>query len=120
MQHFRQFGVVVLLLVSCLAPAVACMVPNAEMNTQERVCCRTMKNQCGQMAMPASHSCCQKTPPSVHDSALDTKTVALHPVAITAAWLAVSEPTSVIAGWVEHSDYSPPQSPPSTVSVLRI
>jgi hypothetical protein len=123
MKRLRQFGVLVLLLVSCLAPAMACMVPTAEMSTQERACCRMMKNQCGQMAMPVSHSCCQKTPPSVHDSALDTKTVAVHPVAITATWLAVSEmlnPTSVIAGWVEHSDYSPPKPPPSTVSVLRI
>jgi hypothetical protein len=25
------------------------MVPNAEMSTEERACCRTMKGQCGQM-----------------------------------------------------------------------
>ena len=74
MRILRQFGVLVLLLVSCLAPAMACMVPNAQMSTQERACCRMMKNQCGQMGMPASHGCCQKTPPSVHDNALDTKT----------------------------------------------
>jgi len=47
MRVIRQFGVLVLLLVSCLAPAMACMVPNAEMSTQERTCCRMMKNQCG-------------------------------------------------------------------------
>jgi hypothetical protein len=29
----RQFGVLVLLLVSCMAPAMACMVPDAQMNT---------------------------------------------------------------------------------------
>jgi hypothetical protein len=55
--------VLVLLLVSCLAPAMACVVSNAEMNTEERACCRMMKNQCEQMDnMPASHGCCQKTP----------------------------------------------------------
>ena len=66
----RQFGALILLLVTCMAPAMACMVPGAEMSTQERACCRTMKNQCGQMGMPASHGCCQKAPPSVHDNAL--------------------------------------------------
>jgi hypothetical protein len=102
---------------------MACMVPNAQMSTQERACCRTMKNQCGQMEMPASHGCCQKTPPSVHDNALDTKTVALHPVAITTIWLTAYElltPASVFAGRVEHADYSPPKPPPATVSILRI
>lgn len=28
--------------------------------------------------------------------------------------------TSAVAGWVEHPDYSPPTSPPATVSILRI
>ncbi len=90
MKALRQFGVLVLLLVSCLTPAMACMVPNTAMSTQERACCRMMKNQCGQMEMPASHGCCQKAPPSVHDNALN--------------------PASAVAGWVEHPDYSP-QSP---------
>jgi hypothetical protein len=123
MRVLRQFGVLVLLLVTCLAPAMACMLPDAAMSTQERACCRMMKNQCGQMGMPASHGCCQKTPPSVHDNALDTKTVALHPVAITTIWLVTSElldPTTAVAGWVEHPEYSPPKSPPSAVSILRI
>src|SRR6202051_1640213 len=123
MHVLRQLGVLVLLLVSCLAPAMACMVPNAEMNAQERACCRMMKNQCGQMEMPASHGCCQKTPPTVHDNALDTKAVTFHPVVAPAIWLVAFElgkPTSADIGWVEHPDYSPPKSPPSTISILRI
>jgi hypothetical protein len=122
MRVLRQFGVL-LLLVSCLAPAMACMVPNAEMSTQERACCRMMKNQCGQMEMPASHGCCQKTPASVHDNALDTKTVTSQPVVAAVIWLTTTElvsPTSAVIGWVEHPDYSPPKSPPSTISILRI
>jgi hypothetical protein len=82
-----------------------------------------MKNQCEQMGMPASHGCCQKTPPSVHDNALDTKTAALHSVAITTIWLTTYEllmPASGVAGRVEHPDYSPPKAPPATVSILRI
>lgn len=123
MRIFRQFGVSVLLLVSCLVPAMACMVPNAEMSTQERACCRMMKNQCGQMEMPASQNCCQKVPPSVHDNALATQSMVFQPVIIPVIWLAAPElvnPTSTIVGWVEHPDYSPPESPPSTISNLRI
>ena len=123
MKGFRQFGVLILLLVSCVAPVMACMVPDAQMNAQERACCRTMSNQCGQAEMPASHGCCQKTPPSVHDNALDTKPVTFHPVVVPVIWLAAPElvnPTSAVAGWVEHVDYSLPKSPPSAISILRI
>jgi hypothetical protein len=123
MGALRQFGVLVLLLASCLTPAMACMIPGAQMSTEERACCRMMQNQCGQMEMPASHGCCQKTPPNVYDNALDSKAVTLHPVAITVIWLTSPEllnPTTSVTGWVEHHDYSPPQSPPSTISILRI
>jgi hypothetical protein len=124
MKSLRQFGVLILMLVSCLAPAMACMVPAAEMNAQERAaCCRMMKNQCGQMEMPASHGCCQKIPLGVHDNALDTKVTNFHPVAVPVIWLAAFElmsPTSSVTGWVEHLDDSPPKSPPSTISILRI
>jgi hypothetical protein len=119
----RQFGVLVLLLVSCLAPAMACMVSNAEMNAEEQACCRMMKNQCGQMEMPSSHGCCQKTPLGVHDNALDTKTVTVHPVIAPVVWLAtfrIVNPPLTVIGWAEHPEYSPPKSPPSTNSILRI
>jgi hypothetical protein len=103
---------------------MACLVPDAQMNTEERACCRTMKNQCGQTNnMPASHGCCQKTPPSFRDNALDTKAVTFHPLGVPVIWLAALElvnPTSSVTGWVESSDYSPPKSPPSTISILRI
>jgi len=124
MKAFRQFGALILLLVSCVAPAMACMVPNVEMSTQERACCRMMKNQCGQMDnMPASHGCCQKIPPGVHDNALNTKAMTFHPAVVPVIWLATVEmvnPATAVIGRVEHPDYSPPKSPPSTVSILRI
>jgi hypothetical protein len=123
MRVLRQFGVLVLLLASFLAPAMACMVPNAAMSAEERACCRLMKNQCGQMEMPASHGCCQKTPLGVHDSTLDTKVTNFHPVAAPVVSLAAFElvySTSSVAGWVEGSDDSPPDSPPPTISILRI
>lgn len=124
MKAFRQFGVLLLLLVSCLTPAMACVVSNTEMNAEERACCRMMKNQCGQMDnMPASHGCCQMTPSGVRDNALDTKAAKFHPAVAPVIRLAAVElvtPKSVVTGWVEHPDYSPPKSSPSTISILRI
>lgn len=123
MKALRQFGVLVLLLVSCVAPAMACMIPDAQMNTEERACCRMMKNQCAQVEMPASHGCCQKTPLGVRDNALDTKVTNFYPVAAPIIWLTafgLVNSTSSVAGWVEHPDDSPPQSPPATISILRI
>jgi hypothetical protein len=123
MKAARQFGIVLLLLVSYLTPAMACMVSDVQMNAEERACCRTMKNQCEQMGMPASHGCCQKAPRSVNDSALDTKAVSYHPIAVAVILLTSADwfhPPLVTAGWIEQSDYSPPQSPPSSISVLRI
>lgn len=123
MKAARQFGIVLLLLVSYLTPAMACMVSNVQMNAEERACCRAMKNQCAQMGMPASHGCCQKTTQSAQNDALDTKTVIYHPVAVAVIWLSAGEWLSlnpVATGLVEHADYSPPQSPPTTISVLRI
>ena len=123
MRVLRQLGVLLLLFMSCLAPAMACMIPDAQMTTQERDCCRIMKDQCGQLEMPASHGCCQTTPQSIRDSALDTKAVAFHPAILPVIWLATVEqlkPASAAIGWLEHPDFSPPKPPPTTISILRI
>ncbi|HEX4155984.1 MAG TPA: hypothetical protein VHY48_10250 [Acidobacteriaceae bacterium] len=102
---------------------MACMVPDAQMSAQERACCRMMNSHCGQTEMPASHGCCQITPTNLCDSALDAKTVAFHPVVVPVIWLAASElanPIAAVTTWVDRPNYTPPKSPPSTVSILRI
>ncbi|MBB6144316.1 hypothetical protein HNQ77_002268 [Silvibacterium bohemicum] len=99
------------------------MAPNAEMNAEERACCRAMHNQCEQMDMSGSQGCCQKTPASVHDNALDTKAVVFHPAVAHVIWLAAFElvnPYVTVIGWVEHPGYSLPKSPPTSISILRI
>jgi hypothetical protein len=123
MKALRQLGVLVVLLASTLSPVMACMVPAARMTTEERACCRMMNYQCGQMQMSKSTGCCQKVAPSGFDNALTTRPSSLHPVTVPAVWLAACQlvnPASSVAGWVEHRDYSPPKSPPSTISILRI
>lgn len=93
------------------------------MTTEERACCRMMQNRCGEMEMPASHGCCQKTPQSSLDKALVTKATNYHPVAVWIVWLAVHERLQLsrfTSGWTDRPDDSPPQFPPGSVSVLRI
>ena len=80
MRCLRQFGALLLLLVSCVAPAMACMAPAAQMTVEERACCRMMKSQCGQTEMPASHDCCKKTPGTLADNAFRTDTASFHPL----------------------------------------
>lgn len=123
MRVARQFGIVLLLLVSYLTPAMACVVSNVQMNPEERACCRAMKNQCEQMGTSASHGCCQKAPKSAQDNALDTKAVSYHPVAVVVLWLSAAEWLNlnpIVTGFVQRTDYSPPQPPPGSIYVLRI
>ncbi|QNI30873.1 hypothetical protein H7849_17355 [Alloacidobacterium dinghuense] len=123
MKAARQFGIIILLLVSYLTPAMACMVSDVQMNAEERACCLAKKNHCEQMGMPASHGCCQKTPKSAQDNALDTKAVTYHLVALAVDWLSATDSliaNPVATGLVEHADASPPQPPLSFISVLRI
>lgn len=123
MRFLRQLGVIYLLLISSVAPVMACMRVDAQMSAPERACCRMMKNQCGDMQMPASHGCCHKTLQSVDQNALNAKTVALPPFAaivVTMAAFDLLVPNSASAEWVESPQYSPPKSPPSSISVLRL
>jgi hypothetical protein len=119
----RQLGAILLLLVSCVAPAMACMAPDAEMTVEERACCHMMKSDCGQMEMPASHDCCKKTSGTLQASALKSDSVSFHPVVVVEAGVSSFDlfpPHDATDGWVQRPEHSPPESPPSTISVLRI
>jgi hypothetical protein len=119
----RQIGVWVLLAVSSLTPAMACVLPGAQLTAEERACCRTMHEQCGQMDMPGSHSCCHKAAPSAYDSAPVTKVDTHHLFSASIIWITVSDLPNVGSSSIERieqHDYSPPQSPPSAISILRI
>jgi hypothetical protein len=122
-KSFRQFGAVLLLFVSFVAPAMACMAPDAEITTEERACCRMMKNDCGQMEMPASHYCCKKTPGTVHDSALRSDSVSVHPLVAVPVWVSSLDlfpPQDITNGWFQRREHSPPKPPPSIISTLRV
>lgn len=122
-KSLRQFGAILLLLVSCVAPAMACMSPDAQMTVEEQACCRMMKSQCGQMDMPGSHDCCKKAPSTVHDNALKTDPVSVHAAVFVAIWVSVLQleaPGGVAQTWLTRPEHSPPKPPPSILSVLRV
>jgi hypothetical protein len=122
-KSLRQFGAVLLLLVSFVAPAMACMAPDAQMTVEEQACCRMMKSQCGQMEMPGSNDCCKKVRPAVHDNALKTDTVSFHPAVFVTLWVSSFDllaPQAVAEGWLPRPEHSPPKSPPSIISSLRV
>lgn len=122
MRKLRQFGVLVLLGLISLSPAIACETPSALMTPAERACCRMMHNQCDQMDMSASRGCCKSLPSNVY-AAPPTKVEILLRLVIPVSGLIQCEllsPFSSSREWVEHHNYSPPNSPTSTVSILRI
>jgi len=93
------------------------------MTASERACCRMMKNHCGDMGMLASHSCCQKDLTSIHDQALQSKAVVLHPVVVFVLSFLATEGWSAdaaLASWMNDPQYSQPESPPSSVTILRV
>ena len=119
----RQFGAVLLLVVSFVAPAMACMAPDSGMTVAERACCRTMKNDCGQMEMAVSHDCCRRNLSALYDSALSTDFVSYHPVIAIAVWtlpLDLFPPYDIAKSWIPRPEHSPPKPPPSIISVLRV
>lgn len=103
-------------------PAIACVLPGVSLTPAERECCHHMAEQCGQAAMPATHSCCQTK--SHHSDALPqasaavpTRHLAIAAVAVHAVLvLPVADPSRIAVCL-----HSPPLDPDSSsISVLRI
>lgn len=123
MRVFGRMGVVALMLVSFLTPAMACLIPGTSMTAQERACCRRMGSECGEVGMPAMHSCCQRSLPGIRDKVVETKSAAVYPFALVAVTLTSFEvviPAPSTYARMESADSSLFGSPPSSVSILRI
>jgi hypothetical protein len=57
---FAKLASVFLLVWMFAAPAMACLLPIAQLTQEEKACCRRMAGMCDEMAKNTSHSCCQK------------------------------------------------------------
>src|ERR1700730_8228108 len=123
MRIVRHFGVILLLLLSCAAPLMACVTPEDQMTAAERACCRIMHNQCAQMGMPSSQDCCAKAPRAPLENAIRSNPVRFEPVAALVMWVAsfhVLAQDSVSQAWIQNPEHWPPKSPPLSITVLRI
>lgn len=103
---------------------MACMLPGAQMSEQELACCRMMKGDCGHMQMPSGQDCCQKVPQTSYENAMQWKTPSFHPIVVFALYVATwdtSPSALLLTGAFAHPDaYPPPESPPPTISILRV
>jgi len=55
-----KFASAFLLLWLFASPAMACLLPGAQLSQEEKECCRSMVGMCDDMARNTSHSCCVK------------------------------------------------------------
>src|SRR3954453_5791247 len=123
MCSWRQIAMALSVVLSLLAPTMVCAFPNARMTPEEHSCCRQMKGRCGSMNMPASHNCCHKGIQAGHVEALQPKSASYHPAISFISALAsagVCADTLLVYQSADTSQHSPPTSPPTFISVLRI
>jgi hypothetical protein len=55
-----KFVPIFLLIWLLVSPAMACLVPTAQLTPAEMACCRNMAGMCDEMGKTSSHSCCAK------------------------------------------------------------
>src|SRR5215469_16618007 len=86
----RHLAAILMVVLMSGAPTMACAMADAPMTPAERACCRMMKNQCGDMQMSDSRSCCQKAPHTADATAPQWKVSELHGLTLTVAVYAVT------------------------------
>lgn len=116
--RFAVFGLIAML----LAPGVmACVLPASPLNAEERACCREMANECGDMDMPSSHSCC-KTLSAPDQNAVAKASFKLSTQLELACFVQPVEFSATIplgSHVVAILGHSPPETPPAAFEILR-
>ncbi len=118
-QRLAQFLAVALAVITLALPLSACLTAAAKMSVEQRECCQKMAGRCETSVMPSSHSCCQHPawPQAVTASRIQRNYFgSIVAVVVQGA----SSLPLVIAQSSASSFESPPESPPQTVTVLRI
>jgi hypothetical protein len=111
--------IAILILLSTAAPLMACLTSTA-MTQEESACCRSMHNNCGDMA---AMGCCQKQIKT--DNAAQPATAALAP-AVQWSIVALPAPITDVARLIPRAQFQTPDehSPPglriAKTTILRI
>jgi hypothetical protein len=119
MGRLRHLTLVFTFILSLVAPAMTCALPDARMTVAERTCCREMEGHCASKGMPASHSCCHQTIANRFD-AVQPHSTSIPALAVVAILPAHFDLRAFAYESVSHQLPSAAVSPPSAISVLRI
>jgi len=122
MSSIAKIGILGLVVLIAAAPLMACMLPSGVTTVAEKACCRKMAGECGHSQMPASHSCC-KTVSSPNQIAVAKSSNLVSQLQL----VYITQPAAFFGDLANHSiprsstpGHSPPESPPSFSTVLRI
>lgn len=119
MKRATQIAAVAIALVLFGQPLAACVTPGHTMTPAEHACCVKMASMCNSSAMPMSHSCCKQSvsPQSIALAKLRGGDLAA-PAVLVSDFVVALPPIFQISDLLP-SD-SPPGSPPTLSTVLRI
>lgn len=120
-----KFVLLLVVLLPLLTPNIACALPNLELSPAEHSCCAQMKQGCGSVEMPKSHSCCHKEVPmaGLHNAGVETKVstdnMNLRMMIVFTIAIGVPAP-AIVQGPVRWHRSTLRHSPPDKVTALRI
>ncbi|HEY6968606.1 MAG TPA: hypothetical protein VJA94_05355 [Candidatus Angelobacter sp.] len=122
MRWTGKLAILALALSIWASPLIACMLPGAVLTLEERECCIAMAGDCGDMDMPASHSCCTTTVQDTGPYLVKACFAGDHspPAAVLVVPQKITSAASLTLAFPWTLVHSPPVSPPKTISVLRI
>lgn len=121
-----KLGAHALALLLFVVPVVmVCLVPTATLTAAERECCKQMAGQCDKAGMGGSHSCCERSATPEDLNFVTAKPSRVGPDFGTIALLPPVSAQPVLVADLPAIEFSsaihgPPESPPASISVLRI
>ena len=122
--RFGKFVAGAVLLMMLGVPAMACVIPDAQLSDAEKACCRQMKGDCGKMEMPNGHSCCETTIKPQQAAMLKPAPILRdHQIVLAVVPMAMAaNPQQIQAAYstIRALRHPPPEAYAPTIEILRI
>ena len=122
-KSISKLAIAALMLSLWVSPLAACVLPDSVLTVEEQECCRQMADQCGQMQMPASHSCCTPTVRQIDPYLINQRFKSGHSQPVATALIAGNDTVlhpSLRQTGRRTVTHSPPVLRAETISILRI
>lgn len=124
MMRFGKFVAGAVLLMMLGVPAMACVIPEAQLSEAERACCRQMKGDCGKMEMPNGHSCCETTVrPQQSAMVKSAPVLSNHQIVLAVVPMAIAtdlQQAQAAYSTIRALRHPPPDAHAPTIEILRI